>query len=182
MEVGHGLGLVNEAVFREFLKRQETINQEISRLNSRRPIWNQETSCRWKNFEDNLPDPGHTLAQLLRRPEISYSRLCEISGCLPVEDETVQEAIEISIKYEGYIKRQLQHIEKFKKLERKPIPKNFTYDDISGFSKEVAEKLSKVKPASVGQASRISGVTPAAISLLLVSLERQYRAKQVSTT
>ena len=97
-----------------------------------------------------------------------------------MEDKTIQEAIEISIKYEGYIKRQLQHIEKFKKLEKKPIPIDFTYDDISGFSKEVAEKLSKVKPASVGQASRISGITPAAISLLLVSLERKHRARQTS--
>ncbi len=179
MEVGHSLGLVKEDIFSEFLNRQETINQEVSRLNTNRPIWNQETSCRWKNFEENLPDSGHTLAQLLRRPEISYSRLCEISGYLPVEDETIQEAIEISIKYEGYIKRQLQHIEKFKKLEKKPIPIDFAYDEISGFSKEVAEKLSKVKPASVGQASRISGVTPAAISLLLVSLERQHRARQI---
>ena len=180
MKVGHNLGLVKEAVFREFLNRQETISQEMNRLNSNRPIWNQETSYRWKKFEENLPDPGHTLAQLLRRPEVSYSRLCEISGYVPVEDKTIQEAIEISIKYEGYIKRQLQHIEKFKKLEKKPIPIDFTYNDISGFSKEVAEKLSKVKPASVGQASRISGVTPAAISLLLVSLERQNRAKQTS--
>ena len=180
MKVGHNLGLVKEAVFREFLNRQETINQEMNRLNSNRPIWNQETLYRWKKFEENLPDPGHTLAQLLRRPEVSYSRLCEISGYVPVEDKTIQEAIEISIKYEGYIKRQLQHIEKFKKLEKKPIPIDFTYDDISGFSKEVAEKLSKVKPASVGQASRISGITPAAISLLLVSLERKHRVRQTS--
>ena len=97
-----------------------------------------------------------------------------------MKDETIREAIEISIKYEGYIKRQLQHIEKFTKLEKKPIPADFAYDDISGFSKEVAEKLSKVKPASIGQASRISGVTPAAISLLLVSLERQHKARQRS--
>ena len=122
MKVGHNLGLVKEAVFREFLNRQETISQEMNRLNSNRPIWNQETSYRWKKIEENLPDPGHTLAQLLRRPEVSYSRLCEISGYVPVEDKTIQEAIEISIKYEGYIKRQLQHIEKFKKLEKKPIP------------------------------------------------------------
>ena len=99
-----------------------------------------------------------------------------------MEDKTIQEAIEISIKYEGYIKRQLQHIEKFKKLEKKPIPIDFTYDDISGFSKEVAEKLSKVKPASVGQASRISGVTPAAISLLVVSLEKQNRVRRQTSS
>jgi tRNA uridine 5-carboxymethylaminomethyl modification enzyme len=120
------------------------------------------------------------LAQLLRRPEISYGQLCGIAGHCPVKDNTIQEAIEISIKYEGYIKRQLQHIEKFKKLEQKTIPENFSYEEIRGFSKEVSEKLSKVKPCSVGQASRISGVTPAAISLLLVSLERKNRSKQTS--
>ena len=178
MEIGHDLGLVKDTIYSEFMNKQQTIVQEVLRLNRTRPTWNSATEQRWQRYEKTLPDPGHSLGQLLRRPEISYSMLCEISGQFPVEDENIQEAIEISIKYEGYIKRQLQHIEKFKKLENKSIPLNFSYDDISGFSKEVAEKLSKIRPASVGQASRISGVTPAAISLLLVSLERQQRTKQ----
>ena len=180
MEIGHGLGLVEKCIFQEFLKKQETTQKEVTRLNHTRPNWNSETEQRWQMFEAILPDPGHTLGQLLRRPEISYAKLCEIDGHCPVEDATIQESIEIIIKYEGYITRQLQHIEKFKKLEKKSIPENFAYDDITGFSKEVAEKLSKVRPASVGQASRISGITPAAISLLLVSLERQKRIKQTS--
>jgi len=182
MEIGYGLGLVTKDIFHDFLKKEEITQKEVTRLNHTRPNWDSDTEQRWQMFEAILPDPGHTLGQLLRRPEISYAKLCEIDGHCPVEDTTIQESIEISIKYEGYIKRQLQHIEKFKKLEKKSIPENFSYDDISGFSNEVAEKLSKIRPASVGQASRISGITPAAISLLLVSLERQKRIKQTSQT
>jgi len=182
MEIGYGLGLVTKDIFHDFLKKEEITQKEVTRLNHTRPNWDSDKELRWQMFEAILPDPGHTLGQLLRRPEISYAKLCEIDGHCPVEDTTVQESIEISIKYEGYIKRQLQHIEKFKKLEKKSIPENFSYDDISGFSNEVAEKLSKIRPASVGQASRISGITPAAISLLLVSLERQKRIKQTSQT
>ena len=92
----------------------------------------------------------------------------------------IGEAVEISIKYDGYIKRQLEQIERFQKLEGKSIPANFRYDRVTGFSNEVAEKLSKVRPATVGQASRISGITPAAISLLLVALERFQRSANVA--
>jgi len=180
MEIGYELGLVQESIFGQFLQKQTAIREEVVRLNKTRPIWNQETEQRWKNHDENIPDPGHTLGQLLRRSELTYAQLCEIAGQCPVEDSIIQDAIEISIKYEGYINRQLQHIEKFKKFEKKSIPENFVYNSITGFSNEVAEKLSKVKPASVGQASRISGITPAAISLLLVSLERHNRTKQPS--
>ena len=180
MEIGHGLGLVNEAIYGQFLQKQHAICEEIYRLNNTRPIWSHETEQRWKNIDENIPDPGQTLGKLLRRPELSYAQLCDIAGECPVTDSIIQDAIEISIKYEGYVNRQLQHIEKFKKLENKFIPENFIYNSISGFSNEVAEKLSKVKPASVGQASRISGITPAAISLLLVSLERHNRSRQPS--
>jgi len=182
MGIGHNLGLVKKDIFQDFIKKEETTQKEVSRLNHTRPNWDSGTKQRWQMFEELFPDPGHTLGQLLRRPEISYAKLCEIDGYCPVEDATLQESIEISIKYDGYIKRQLQHIEKFKKLEKKSIPENFVYNDISGFSKEVSEKLSKIRPASVGQASRISGITPAAISLLLVSLERQKRIQQTSQT
>ena len=180
MEIGHGLGLVKETIFHKFMEKQRRILEEVARLNNSRPTWDIETEDRWKKYQEAIPDPGHTLGQLLRRPEISYDKLCEIVDYCPVEDFTIQEAIEISIKYEGYIIRQREHIEKFKKFEKKTIPENFAYGEISGFSREVAEKLSKVKPASVGQASRISGITPAAISLLLVSLERYHRAKKTS--
>lgn len=180
MKIGHGLGLVAEPIFKDFIQKYETTGNEITRLNKTRPHWDTETERRWHKYEETLPDPGHTLGQLLRRPELSYAKLCEIAGYCPVDNTIAQESIEISIKYEGYIKRQLQHIEKFKKLEKKSIPEDFAYDEIIGFSNEVAEKLSKIRPASIGQASRISGITPAAISLLLVSLERQNRAMQAT--
>jgi len=178
MEIGNQLGLVRESIFNQFLEKQKTIREEVNRLYKTRPIWDEETEGRWRNHEENIPDPGHTLGQLLRRPELTYAQVCEIAGECPVKDPIIQDAIEISIKYEGYINRQLQHIEKFKKFEKKSIPENFAYNSISGFSNEVVEKLSRVKPASVGQASRISGITPAAISLLLVSLERNNRSKE----
>jgi tRNA uridine 5-carboxymethylaminomethyl modification enzyme len=113
-----------------------------------------------------------TFAQLLRRQEVTYQGLRHWVPEPRLEDDDTIEAVEISIKYEGYIKRQAQQIANFKKLEERRIPASFNYDGVIGFSKEVLEKLRRVRPASVGQASRISGVTPAAISLLLVVLER----------
>jgi len=115
--------------------------------------------------------PELTYAQLLKRQEFSYQKLLQLMGQEPQEKE-VEEAIEIAIKYEGYIRRQVQQISKFKKLEDRLIPQTFQYASMTGFSREVLEKLQRVRPASIGQASRISGVTPAAISLLLVALER----------
>ena len=116
---------------------------------------------------DNL-----SLAQILKRPEMSYAELMEIFDLPGLPERETGEAVEISLKYEGYIKRQLQQISRFKKFETKSIPDEFPYKSIQGFSNEVAENLAQVRPASVGQASRISGMTPAAISLLLVALER----------
>ena len=113
-----------------------------------------------------------TAAQLLRRQGTSYKTLLEALEVSAVQDVETADEIELQIKYSGYIKRQLQQIGRFKKLETKAIPMAFNYDGTPGFSREVREKLKKVRPASIGQASRISGVTPAAISLLLVALEK----------
>ena len=113
-----------------------------------------------------------TVAQLLRRQGTSYKVLLEALEVSAVQDIETADEIELQVKYSGYIKRQLQQIGRFKKLETKPIPVAFNYDGTPGFSREVREKLKKVRPASIGQASRISGVTPAAISLLLVALEK----------
>jgi tRNA uridine 5-carboxymethylaminomethyl modification enzyme len=116
-----------------------------------------------------------TLAQLLKRPELSYERLCAMLGEPGITDREIVESIEITVKYDGYIQRQLQQVARFKKLEERQIPAAFNYDRVIGFSREVQEKLKQVRPASIGQASRISGVTPAAVSLLLVALERDRR-------
>ena len=120
--------------------------------------------------------PNQTLAHLLRRQGMTYETVQQIYGDPVVTAEReVIEAIELEIKYEGYIKRQIQQIQKAKRLEERRIPFSFNYDQLPGFSREVLEKLKKIRPASVGQASRISGVTPAAISLLLVGLEKTQR-------
>ena len=180
METGYRLGLVSDALFEKFQEKQRLVDKEMHRLSQTRLPWTPEQAERWRRIEHKLPDPGNTLAQLLKRPEVNYFRLMEIAGEADPLNTEIGEAVEISLKYAGYIKRQLDQIEKFQKLEGKTIPANFRYDQVTGFSNEVAEKLSKVRPATVGQASRISGMTPAAISLLLVALERFQRSANVA--
>ncbi len=179
LETGYRLGLVSPDLYRAFQAKQETIAGERHRLSQTRPQWTAAAQARWNRTAHPLPDPGDTLAQLLKRPELTYDQLMGIVGDAGLVESIVGEAVEIAIKYEGYIKRQLDQIERFHKLESKVIPADFPYAHIPGFSNEVMEKLSKVKPATVGQASRISGMTPAAISLLLVALER-FRPSAVS--
>lgn len=115
---------------------------------------------------------GVKLSELLKRPELSYEALREIDPQRPDLPRSVKEEVEIEIKYEGYIKKQLQQIEQFKKLENKKIPEWVDYNQISGLSTEAKQKLSQIRPASIGQASRISGVSPADISVLLIWLEQ----------
>ncbi len=172
LEAGYRLGLVSSALYRTFQARQEAIAGERHRLSQTRPQWTSDMQMRWNRTAQPLPDPGATLAQLLKRPELAYDQLMAIVGDKGLSVKAMGEAVEIAIKYDGYIKRQLDQIERFHKLENKHIPDNFPYPAVTGFSNEVMEKLSKIKPATVGQASRISGMTPAAISLLLVALER----------
>ena len=176
METGYRLGIVPDVIYEKFQRKQDVIQKEIHRLSQTRPQWTQEKARRWGQTGQAVPDPGATLAQLLKRPELTYDQLMNIMGEAGPADREIGEAVEISIKYDGYIKRQHEQIERFHKLESKVIPSSFQYAGVTGFSNEVAEKLSRVKPATVGQASRISGVTPAAISLLIVALERFQRS------
>ena len=180
METGYRLGIVPEVIHDKFQRKQDVMQKEIHRLSQTRPQWTQEKARRWRQTGQKVPDPGATLAQLLKRPELTYDQLMDMMGEAGTADHEIGEAVEISIKYDGYIKRQHEQIERFHKLESKVIPPSFEYASVTGFSNEVAEKLSRVKPATVGQASRISGVTPAAISLLLVALERFQRSAKVA--
>lgn len=180
METGYRLGIVPDVIYEKFQRKQEGIHKEIHRLSRTRPQWTQEKARRWRQTGQEVPDPGATLAQLLKRPELTYDQLMDMMGEAETADREIGEAVEISIKYDGYIKRQREQIERFHKLESKVIPPSFQYASVTGFSNEVAEKLSRVKPATVGQASRISGVTPAAISLLIVALERFQRSAKVA--
>ncbi len=173
-EIGYRLGLISQNEYVAFQRKWEKVDNELQRLRSTHtkiPELERQTLITFDG-----PAISTSLLQLLRRPELSYK---DLHPFLHGEEETdieVTEAVEIAVKYEGYIKRQEQVIEQFKKLEHRRVPENFDYQGIKGFSNEVAEKLQKVRPSSVGQASRISGITPAAISLLLVALERHKKA------
>ncbi len=174
MDTGHQLGLIPESIYARFLRKRESVAKEVNRLCKTRLTWTQEFRARASSMNIESVSPDLTFAQLLKRQEFSYQRLSELAGESYefTQDKEISEAVEISVKYEGYIKRQIQQVAKFKKLEERRIPAVFQYDSIVGFSREVLEKLQRVRPSSIGQASRISGVTPAAISLLLVALER----------
>ncbi len=178
MEIGYELGLVHDQTFKKFQAKRERVDGEIHRLKRTYPKPTRDSVGRGASPE---MDPGQnniSLGQLLRRPELTYRQVLEMIGEISKEAEEIIEAIEVSVKYEGYIRRQEQEVAKFKKLENRRIPVEFDYDVIKGFSHEVAEKLKKVKPSSIGQASRISGITPAAISLLLVALDRSRRSNE----
>ncbi len=175
MEIGHNLGLVSRDAFAKLECKKEIVAKEISHLRKVRPLLSSEARKKIAAAGLSEISPTHTLGQLLKRKEWTYSRLTSLLNHEGIKETELSEAVEIEIKYEGYIKRQLQQIDRFKRLEKRGIPTNFDYDAVVGFSREVREKLRRVRPASIGQASRISGVTPAAISLLLVELERQKR-------
>jgi tRNA uridine 5-carboxymethylaminomethyl modification enzyme len=173
-EIGYRLGLISQKEYIAFKQKWEKVDKELhslSRTNTKIPELERQTLITFDG-----PAISTSLLQLLRRPELSYKDLHPFLDGKEETDVEVTEAVEIAVKYEGYIKRQEQVIEQFKKLEHRRVPEDFDYQGIKGFSNEVTEKLQKVRPSSVGQASRISGVTPAAISLLLVALERHKKA------
>jgi len=173
-DIGYRLGLISQEEFVAFQQKWEKIDKELHRLGSTHTKI--PDLARQTHITFDGPATSTSLLQLLRRPELSYKDLHPFLHGEEERDVEVTEAVEIAVKYEGYIKRQKEVIEQFKKLEHRRVPEDFNYQDIKGFSNEVAEKLKKVRPSSIGQASRISGVTPAAISLLLVALERHKKA------
>jgi len=175
-EIGRQVGLIAEETYARFSKKREQIEREIDRLEELKPRVTNDVRSRLADAQIEEVSGPCTAAQLLRRQGVTYEVLLDCLGLDRSEDKEIIEEIEIQVKYSGYIKRQLQQIGRFKKLETKTIPKTFSYDRVTGFSKEVREKLIRVQPSSIGQASRISGVTPAAISLLLVALEKHRAA------
>jgi len=171
-EIGRQIGLITDDAYYKFTNKREAIEREIQRLEELRPRMTDEVRSRFAVAQiDDVSGPC-TAAQLLRRQEVTYEKLLDSLGAERSQDTEIIEEVEIQVKYAGYIKRQLQQVGRFKKLETKTIPTGFSYDRIAGFSREVREKLKRVRPSSIGQASRISGITPAAISLLLVALEK----------
>ena len=175
MPVGYEVGLIPEEAYKKFLWKKCLIEKEIEHLNIARPPSTDEIRLQVKGTYLENTSSAMTMAQLLRRQESSYQELLKVFGMPFIPDNEISEEVELQIKYEGYVRRQIQQVEKFKKLEQKLIPHTFNYNMISGFSREVREKFNSVRPETVGQASRISGVTPAAISLLLVAIEKSRR-------
>lgn len=181
-DIGRTIGLIDDRTYARFKDKQEKIEKEVVRLEEIRPKLTPKVRQQLAQVRIDEVSGPCTVAQLLRRQEVSYRPLLEALGLEHLQDIDISEEIELQIKYSGYIKRQIQQVGRFKKLETKSIPTSFDYDTILGFSAEVREKLKKVRPASIGQASRISGITPAAISLLLVMLEKdRIQSNQVSS-
>jgi len=170
--IGHEVGLISDKRYNEFLKKQENIKNEIERIKGINIKPTKEVNELLKRKGATEISTGVKLVELLRRTEIKYEDLKEIDENIPNLTRAEMEQVEIQVKYEGYIKLQLASVEKFKKLENKNLYENIKYSTIKGLSLEARQKLDKFKPSSIGQASRISGVSPADISVLLIYLEQ----------
>ncbi|MBW1659842.1 MAG: hypothetical protein JRJ48_05030 [Deltaproteobacteria bacterium] len=172
MEKGRALGLVSNEAYGKFLKKKKGI-EEVQDLIHREKVNPNAAVQDWLRELGSSPlsRPVY-LYELLRRPEIKVDDLKVVYPSLEPYDAEVLEQVQIQVKYEGYLKRQKEEIARFERLESIPIPEDIDYTAIPGLSKEIQEKLTKVAPASLGQASRISGVTPAAISVLMMVVKR----------
>ena len=176
-EIGHEVGLISEERYQKFLIKKQQIEKEIERLENTTIKPTEKVNEFLQNHNSSPLTTGAKLAELLRRTELNYNDLKEIDLKRLDLPEEVTKEVEIEVKYEGYIKLQEQQVEKFKKLEKKLLPQDIDYATIKGLRLEARQKLNKIKPNSVGQASRISGVSPADISVLLIYLEQQNQVK-----
>ena len=174
-EIGHEIGLISDERYERFLKKKEEIEKEIERLKTTNAKPNEETNCFLRKQGTSEITAGTKLSELLKRTEITYRSLAEIDKKRPELDRQVTEEVEIMVKYDGYIEMQKRQVEGFKKLEKKLLPEDLDYNTIKGIRLEARQKLNKYKPYSIGQASRISGVSPADISVLLIYLEQSKR-------
>ncbi|MDK8190626.1 tRNA uridine-5-carboxymethylaminomethyl(34) synthesis enzyme MnmG [Paenibacillus sp. UMB7766-LJ446] len=173
-EMGHDIGLIPEERYAKFLDKKAKVEQEVARLKAAkvRPV---EVNPKLEEIGSTPIQDGSTLLTLMRRPEIGYDWIEQISPSKVELTADMKEQVEIQIKYAGYIEKQLIHVERLQKMEKKKIPDTIIYDEIHGLAMEAKQKLATIRPISIGQASRIAGVTPADISILLVYLEHYNR-------
>ena len=171
-EIGYEVGLISDERYSKFLNKKKKIEEEIQRIKTTNIKPTEKVNKFLEENNSSKLTNGIKLGDLLKRSELSYEKLAEIDENRPELPEEVKKEVEIQIKYEGYIKLQEEQVEKFKKLEYKLLPKEINYEEIKGLRLEARQKLNKIKPNSVGQASRISGVSPADISVLLIYLEQ----------
>ena len=171
-KIGYDIGLISDERYEKFLKKQENIKKEVERLKNEVVKPTEKVNKLLQSCNTSILTNGTKMSELLKRPELTYSKLAEIDENRPNLTYQEQQEVEIQIKYEGYIKLQEEQVEKFKKLETKLLPENMDYDNIKGICLEARQKLNKYRPRSIGQASRISGISPADISVLLVYLQQ----------
>ncbi|MFR3182785.1 MAG: tRNA uridine-5-carboxymethylaminomethyl(34) synthesis enzyme MnmG [Clostridia bacterium] len=171
-EIGHKIGLISDERYQRFLSKKENIEKEVERLKKTVVKPTEKVNEILRKCGTSELNNGSKMAELIKRPEVSYEILKDIDENRPELSYQEKEEVEIQIKYEGYIKLQEEQVEKFKKLEEKILPENIDYETINGISLEGRQKLNKFKPRSIGQASRISGVSPADVSVLLVYLQQ----------
>lgn len=175
-DIGYEIGLITPERYERFHKKRQLIEQELERVNQTRVRPDME------NVQEVLRAAGSPeltevieLAQLLRRPELTYSHILQMVPPVEPLPEDVAEQVEIQIKYDGYIRKSLQQVERMKKMEERRIPEDIDYHQISGMSKEARENMTRIRPLNIGQGARIAGVTPADISVLMVYLEQYNR-------
>ena len=177
--IGHEIGLIAEERYTQFLHKQQAVKEEIARVEKVTVGANKKVNELLESYGSTPLNSGATLAELIRRPELKYEYLEAIDKNREPLTKDIVEQVNIQLKYAGYIKRQLKQVEQFKKMEKKKIPQDIDYDDIYSLRLEAKQKLNQIRPESVGQASRISGVSPADISVLLVYLEQyHHKAKE----
>ena len=172
-EIGHKIGLVSDEEYEKMLSKRQAIEEEIRRLENTAIGGTPAVQVVLEQYGSTPLKSGSTLAELVRRPELDYEKIREIDKKRPDLPFDVREQVNIEIKYEGYIKRQRQQVAQFKKLEGRHLPENFDYSQVKSLRREAVQKLNQIQPSTVGQASRISGVSPADISVLLVYLGRE---------
>ena len=179
---GYRVGLISQERYDWILEKERLIDEEIARVEKVNIGANKKVQALLEEYESTPLNTGTSLAELIRRPELNYEVLAPIDEERPELPDEVAEQVNINIKYDGYIKRQIKQVENFKKLEVKKIPENFDYDDVNSLRIEARQKLKQYQPVNIGQASRISGVSPADISVLLVYMEqmRQKNSKKES--
>ena len=176
-KIGHDVGLISDERYEKFVKKYENIEKEIKRLKALTVRPEEKVNKLLEKAGTSVLTTGTKMAELLKRTELNYEMLKEIDPERPELSEQEKAEVEIQVKYEGYIKLQEAQVEKFKKLETKILPEDINYEDLKGISLEARQKLNKFKPRSIGQASRISGVSPADVSVLLVYLQQKGNQK-----
>jgi len=171
-KIGYEMGLITEEQYQYILWKEQAIEEEVARLEKKTIGGNEKVQGFLEKHNSTLLKSGSTLAELVKRPELSYKELAELDEDRPSLPEDVQVQVDINLKYAGYIKRQMQQVAQFKKLESRKLPADFDYNTVKSLRLEAVQKLNMFKPLNIGQASRISGVSPADISVLMVHLEQ----------